>query len=295
MITYEFLDHTKRIPLEKMKQIVTVVHQLDTFHQNLIDSHPTFRKIQYQFTDGHFDATREARDNIPARRHDIFTASDNDEVIGIVYVAQSGHSEQAIDIGSLYVNPRYRGNGIAHELFNQVHTHYKGRFQYSSLFVIGNNTAARKFYAKMQYKDAPEGSFVNTSKFAVTSELERLQDKDRDIYFTKFYNQPINGTSYAAVGGTVKEMTDNLNKRWGKSHIFKITCKDTTYYAVGFIKMLAYIFDTTTKKDIDIITATLLNEYNNDALLLFANHQDTMKQYQKLGYELFSSMMYKPL
>lgn len=295
MITYEFLDHANRIPLEKMKQIVTVLHQLDTFHQNLVDSHPTFRKIQYKFTDDHFDATHEARVKTSARMHDIFTASDNDEVIGICFVAQSGHSEQAIDIDSLYVDVKYRGQGIAKELLFKVHTYYKRRYTYSSLFVIGNNTNARKFYAKVQYKDAPEASFVNTSRFSVTSELERLQDKDRDTYLTKFYNQPINGTSYATVGGTIQAMKNNLNKRWSKSHIFKITCKDTTYYAIGFIKMLAHIFGNSTKKDIDIITATLLNEYDNEALLLFANHQDTMKQYQKLGYELFSSMMYRLL
>ncbi len=81
----------------------------------------------------------------------VFTAWDNDKLVGLVNAIDDG--ELTAYIHYLLINPEYQGQGIATELLNMIKEKYK---EYLYIILIAENKPLINFYIKNGFEATPD-------------------------------------------------------------------------------------------------------------------------------------------
>ena len=295
MITYEYIASTTKSTLDKMKQVVMLQHELDTYHQNLFDKDPVLSKMHTSFIEKNFNATKAATEWVNKRRGDLILANDEDKVVGVCHFVPNLPVPQTVIISDICVDKTYRGQGIATELMNRVRDWAKGKFKYVVLGVVTNNVNAKKLYYKLGYKDALEVSFAVPNKINTKATVEVLSAQAHKLYFDKYCHRFLKDTIWEELGCTINEMSNKVNNNWKNAKVYRITNGDSIYHVLGFPMFIGYVFDKTNKADMDVITSAMMNRYKLDTISMYADNKNDIKKYKDYGYQEYARTMILPL
>lgn len=101
--------------------------------------------------------------SLNANKGTIFVALDQEKIVGcIIGILKEQSAEELTEykkvsigcITDLYVDQKYRKQGIAQHLLNDIENYFKIKgCQYSELYVLTANTSAYNLYKKNKYKD----------------------------------------------------------------------------------------------------------------------------------------------
>lgn len=99
----------------------------------------------------------------------------NGEIIGSTtpYISDDGKQ----DIGSLYVNKKWHGKGVANELMNNA-IDWFDKTQPIELCVASYNERAKAFYRKWGFEEVPDSIYMFTHKIPTIIMIRKGDNKD---------------------------------------------------------------------------------------------------------------------